>query len=98
GIPLLEGLGQLPRLDDRHFSPPRRRTDVPSRERTYQEGTPPRSGGVPGNGPERISSLPLVEDAPDLLVGGGHRFFGRGFFARRLREHRRDHERVEDLV
>src|SRR5258705_5946056 len=44
------------------------------------------------------NSLPLVEDAADLLVGGGHGFLGRGFLARRLREHRRNHERVEDLV
>src|SRR5512141_1511677 len=46
----------------------------------------------------RGSLLPLVEDPADLLVGRVHGRFRRHFVARRLGEHRRDDEGVEDFV
>src|ERR1700739_4758292 len=42
--------------------------------------------------------LPLVEDALDLLLGGGHRLRRRHLVACRLGEHGGQHEGVEHLV
>src|SRR5512144_1794117 len=48
--------------------------------------------------PPPLRSLPLREDSLDLLLRGLGGVLRRQLAARHLREHRRDHERVEHLV